>query len=73
MRKVLEHSHHAADIDLIGQVNKMETAIGSISPAEMKIDLTQMKPKSSKNDAEVISQISYIDGLIDTVRFYLRI
>lgn len=67
MRKVLDHSHHAADLDLIGKASSIETAIGSISPAEMKVELSHMKPKNSKNDAEIINQISYIDGLIDTV------
>lgn len=67
MRKVLDHSHHAADLDLIGKVNNIDTAIGMLSPAEMKTELSHMKPKNSKNDAEIVNQIAYIDGLIDTV------
>lgn len=67
MRKVMDHSHHAADIDLIGKVNNVNSAIGSISADALKVELSQMKPKSSKNDAEVLNQISYVNGLTKTV------
>lgn len=67
LRKVTLHGHNAADLDLIGKVNDIDTAIGVLSPAELKADLSHMKPKNSKNDAEIVNQISYIDGLIDAL------
>jgi len=66
-RKVMDHSHLAVDVDLIGQLNKVETALGTINAGKLNIDVQQMKPKSSKNDADVLNQISFVDGLIDTM------
>lgn len=63
----MDHSHLAVDVDLIGQLNKVETALGTINAGKSTIEAQQMKPKSSKNDAEVLNQISFIEGLVSTV------
>jgi hypothetical protein len=63
----MDHSHLAVDVDLIGQLNKVETALGTIAAGKSSIEAQQMKPKSSKNDAEVLNQISFIEGLVNTV------
>lgn len=63
----MDHSHLAVDVDLIGQLSKVESALGTINAGKLTTNVQQMKPKNSKNDADVLNQISFVDGLIDTV------
>lgn len=64
--KVMDHSHLAVNIDLVNQLDDIETSIGGIGKSQLSGSNTLLSSKD-KGDREFLSQIAYLQGLADVV------
>lgn len=64
LNNVMEHSHVAADVDLIDKVDEeVLTPFGELTKSSVEQDVKFLKPKTNKHDEEFLNQIAYLQGL----------